>query len=233
MTQTNDARALKGATAARRDRRRPQGERRPAVAAAWVRPLRRANRVLNASVRLLTAGLATAARSERSARRQPIRSSQNLEHAGARLALASSRLGRVVKELVETTACLQREPETAAGAPELLMAVTQRWIDMAQALGQASGDVFALHEDLLEGLTSGALVPERSDRRPRIILAPRPTLVRAFLTARQPRVADRISALLNRRRRAPRPSAVKVPRCTSQGRAPPSFDLPALSTGKC
>ncbi|HEX9981970.1 MAG TPA: hypothetical protein VGF69_01780 [Thermoanaerobaculia bacterium] len=190
-----------------------------------MRPFRRVQRALDASVRLLNASVASATRSGRILTRRPVDSSRRLEHAEGRLALASARLAYAARELAATTACLQREPETAADAPALLLAETQRWLAMNLSVASAAGTIFTFHENVLEGLRSGVLVAERDrDRRPRIILAPRPTFIRAFLVARQPRVSDRISVVLQRRRRAPRPAAVSVPRRTSQGRAPPFFD---------
>ncbi|HEX7153250.1 MAG TPA: hypothetical protein VF618_17325 [Thermoanaerobaculia bacterium] len=184
--------------------------------------MRRVQKALDASVRLLNAGLATAAKSGRCLTRRPLDSSRKLEHAEGRLALASARLAYAAKELAATAACLEREPETAAGAPQLMMEASQRWMAMHQSVDAAAGAIYAFHENVLAGLRSGALVPEReNNRRPRIILAPRPTFFRAFLVARQPRVVDRISSALKRRRRAPRPAAVSVPRRASQGRAPP------------
>ncbi|HEX7151691.1 MAG TPA: hypothetical protein VF618_09405 [Thermoanaerobaculia bacterium] len=184
--------------------------------------MRRVQKALDASVRLLNAGLATAAKSGRCLTRRPLDSSRKLEFAEGRLALAAARLAYAARELAATAACLEREPETAAGAPELLMEASQRWMAMHQSVDAAAGAIFAFHENVLAGLRSGVLVPEREHkRRPRIILAPRPTFFRAFLVARQPRVVDRISSVLKRRRRAPRPAAVRALRRASQGRAPP------------
>jgi hypothetical protein len=212
------SRAPKGASGVCREGRRPEGERR----AGWVRPFKRVQRALDASVRLLNAGLATAAKSGRGMTRRPLDSSRKLQHAEGRLALASARLAYAARELAATAACLQAEPEAAADAPVLLMEATQRWMATSQSLNLAAGTIYTFHENVLQGLRSGVLVPEReNDRRPRIILAPRPTFIRAFLAARQPRVRDRISVVLNRRRRASRPVAVRVPRRASQGRAPP------------
>jgi hypothetical protein len=129
---------------------------------------------------------------------------------------------RAAQELAQTNACIGRDPECPDDLPELLIEATERWVYMAQWLSETADEVFTLHGDVLDGLASGALVPERPrDRRPRIVLAPRPAPVRAFLRARRPRAADRISLVLHRRRRMPRPTAVSVPRSTSQGRAPP------------
>ncbi|HEX7153506.1 MAG TPA: hypothetical protein VF618_18610 [Thermoanaerobaculia bacterium] len=173
-------------------------------------------------MRLLNAGLATAAKSGRCMTRRPLDSSRKLEFAEGRLALASARLAYAAKELAATATCLEREPEAADGAPELLMEASQRWMAMQRSVESAAGAIFTFHENVLAGLRSGVLVPERTnERRPRIILAPRATFFRAFLVARQPRVVDRIASVLKRRRRAPRPAAVRVPGRASQGRAPP------------
>ncbi|HEX9985634.1 MAG TPA: hypothetical protein VGF69_20415 [Thermoanaerobaculia bacterium] len=217
---TNDERAPKSATTACRERRHPQSGQ--AAGPAWVRPLRRAQRALDRSARLMASGVTVAARSERAAQWRPIRSSQNLEHAETRLSMAASRLGQVAKELAEITACLEREPETGAGAPEQFMAIMQRWMVMSLSLGQVSSTVFALHENMLAGLASGELVAERVPGSPlRILLTPRPAPIRVSLSVRLSRAADRISIALKRRRRANRPAAVSVPRRASQGRAPP------------
>ncbi|HEX9985958.1 MAG TPA: hypothetical protein VGF69_22040 [Thermoanaerobaculia bacterium] len=218
MNKAIHARAPKGASGSCREGRRPEGERR----AGWVRPFKRVQRALDASVRLLNGSLATAAKSARGLTRRPLDSSRKLQHAEGRLALASARLAYAARELAATAACLQAEPQTGAGAPVLLLEATQRWVAMSQSLEAAAGSIYTFHENVLQGLRSGVLVPERENvRRPRIILAPRPTFIRAFLVAREPRVADRISVVLERRRRAPRPAAVSVPRRASQGRAPP------------
>jgi hypothetical protein len=189
---------------------------------AWVRPFRHLHRALDASTRLIAASLAAASRSERRAHRRPIGSSRNLLEAEARLETASVRLGRAARALAETNECLGRDPECAPDLPQLLIEAAQRWVFTAAWLQDAAHAVFTLHADVLEGIALGTLIPERPrERRPRIILAPRPAPVRAFLAARQPRAADRISPVLRRRRRTPRPAAVSVPRRTAQGRAPP------------
>jgi hypothetical protein len=138
------------------------------------------------------------------------------------MAIASARLTRAAQELAEATECIGRHPETAAGAPELLLQATERWVHVAETLGGVAEQMFGLQNDLLHGLETGELVPERlAERRPRIVLTSRPAPVCAFLRARQPRVADRISSVLRRRRRTPRPAALRVPQPSSQGRAPP------------
>lgn len=136
--------------------------------------------------------------------------------------IASARLTKAAIALSQTNDSIACEPETAGEAMELTIRASERWINVAQTLSQAANEIFALHEDVLSGLASGELVPERPpSRRPRIILTPRPAPVRAFLSVRLPRATDRVSLVLRRRRRASRPAAVSVPRRTSQGRAPP------------
>ncbi|HEX6158791.1 MAG TPA: hypothetical protein VF111_01410, partial [Thermoanaerobaculia bacterium] len=65
-------------------------------------------------------------------------------------------------------------------------------------------------------------------RRVRIRVAPRPGAIRAFLLRRQPRVVDRIAPILRRRRRTPRPAAVRVPHRSLLGRAPPLVPISLL-----
>ena len=170
----------------------------------------------------MNAGITSAVRAHRCVQRRPIRSSRGLRDAAERLAVASVRLVSAARQLAKANECIAREPECDADAPDILNFATQRWTIMAELLGSAADDVFALHTEVVDGLATGALVPEPpAERRPRIVLTPRPAPVRAFLRARLPRVAERISPLLHRRRRTPRPAAVRVPRRTSQGRAPP------------
>jgi hypothetical protein len=206
--------APEGASGTCRDRRRPQGERR-----GWVRPFFRANRALDVSLRLIGSTLRTVAAAERSAHRRPVRVSRRLQDASELLATATVRLGWAARNLVELTACVGGE---TAHVPEMVVNATERWVLTAARLAEAANEVFAMHGNVLEGLQTGALVPERpADRRPRIVLVPRPVPVRAFLRLRQPRVRDRIGPVLLRRRRTPRPAALKVPRPSVMGRAPP------------
>jgi len=222
VTRPNRTEAPKGATGTCRDRRRPQGERRP----AWVRPFERVHRALDASERWINSSIRTAVRSGRCAHRRPIGSSQSLFEAETRLVTASARLTRAALQLAEANECIARDPESAAGATELLAEAMERWIFTARQLSELADHMFALHDKVLEGLESGAFPPELPPgRRPRIILAPRPVPIRAFLAARRSRVTDRISAVLRRRRRTPRPAALSVPPRTAQGRAPPFSPL--------
>ena len=219
MAQSNHARAPQGAS--RTSRRRQQGG-----AAAWMRPWCRAARAIESSIRLINSTLRTVERSERCAHRRPVSASRNLHEASARLVDASTRLVRAAQELAATNECLRREPDETMLVPELLVHTTERWLETMTFLREAADGVFSLHEDVLLGLETGVLVPEPEQpakRRPRIILAPRPMAMRAFLLHRQPRVVDRIAAILRRRRRTPRPASVRVPRRNLLGRAPPSF----------
>jgi hypothetical protein len=222
VTRPNHARAPKGATGGCRERRRPRGERPP----AWVRPYRQVKRALAASERLIDYTLRAMAASERCAQRRPIHASMNLDHAEVRLARASRGLTIAIDQLAEANACVGLEPERAAGAMELLVAATVEWVRMSQRLVTVMDEVYTLHGDVLDGIESGDLVPEpRSEWRCRIVLAPRPAPVRAFLRFRKRRVVDRVSSVLHRRRRTPRPAYVSVPQRNCQGRAPPPASI--------
>jgi len=218
MSRRNHAQARKRATGTCRDRRRPQGLRRE----AWVRPMRRLHRTLDSSFRLIRSTLLAAGACKRRAQRRPVRASLELYEASEMLERAASRLRRVAIDLAEVNACIAREPEKASDVPELLIMATERWVVMADWLRESSDKVCNLQHEILEGVQTGAIVPERvGDSRPRIILAPRPVPIRAFLLLRQRRVVDRIAPLLRRRRRTPRPAALRVPRRSVLGRAPP------------
>ena len=222
MTRPNHARAHKSAAGTCRDRRRPQGQQRE----AWVRPLLRLHRALDTSVRLITSTLLASGACSRRAQRRPIQASKELHEVSERLVRASSRLKWAAIELEQMKACIVREPEKAGDAPELFVMATQRLMFMGEWLAESAGQVFTLHREMLEGLETGVLIPEpERPASPRIRLAPRPVPIRAFLRLRQPRVVDRIAPLLHRRRRTPRPAALRVPRRSVLGRAPPLFSL--------
>jgi hypothetical protein len=216
--RSRQAAASRGADGTCRERLRTRGGRRP----AWVRPLRRAQRAINASILLLASTLRAVERSERCAHRRPVQTSRNLQGASGQLQVALARLNRAAREIAETNQCMILEPERAAGAPPLVAEAALRWVDVAGSLAALADDVFTLHEDVLSGLETGTLIPEPSAwRRPRIVIAPRPQPIRAFLLRRQPRVIDRIASILRRRRRTPRPASLRVPRRSILGRAPP------------
>jgi len=218
MSRRNHAQAYRRAAGTCRDRRRPQGLRR----AAWVRPFRRLHRTLDSSFHQIRSTLLAAGASRRRAQRRPVRASLELYQASDNLVRVASRLRRVALDLAEVNACIAREPEKASDVPELLIQATVRWMFLAEWLRESSDQVFNLQQDILTGVETGALVPERiGDSRPRIILAPRPVPIRAFLLLRQHRVVDRIAPLIRRRRRTPRPAALRVPRRSLLGRAPP------------
>jgi hypothetical protein len=96
-------------------------------------------------------------------------------------------------------------------------------MSLCAQLAAVANEVYALHQVIRDGVVSGELVPERDSytRRPRIILAPRPAPLRAFLRRRLPRVRERIGPLHRRRWRIPRPAALRVPQRQTLGRAPP------------
>jgi len=215
------ARTPEGATGTCRDRRRPRGDRR-----RWIRPFYRANSDLYASFRLIGSTLRTVAAAKRTIHRRPVRASRKLQNASDLLVNASARLFFAVRNLKEVTERAALEPETAEYVPEIVATATERWEYMTSWLVETSYEVSALQRSIRHGLETGALVPEPpADPRPRIVLAPRPVPVRAFLRLRQPRVHDRIAPLLLRRRRTPRPAALRVPRRSTLGRAPPLFSV--------
>ena len=159
----------------------------------------------------------------RCARRRPVRTARRLNSAMREMAVASRRLIDAQRELAAAGQALVRDPEQQRGdAPEILELASARCLAVAQYIPIAVSGAMIAQVDVLGGLGTGELVPERpSDNRPRIVITPRPLFVRAFLVTRQPRVSDRIQPVLLRRRRTRRPAEVRVPRRNLQGRAPP------------
>jgi hypothetical protein len=208
----------KGAAGACRRNRRQQGAR-----PEWVRPYRRAQRALDSSVNLISATMVTAMTSADGAQRRPLRTVQKLSRAMRRMVVACLRLAQGSRELAVARECLRLAPEAQnSDTAEILDFAAERCQKVAKYIHVAVHDTTAVQLGVLAGLATGQLVPERpSDSRPRIILKPRPIPVRAFLAARQPRVADRITPVLRRRRRIPPPASIRVPRPSILGRAPP------------
>jgi hypothetical protein len=165
----------------------------------------------------------------RCAERRPVRTARRLNGAVREMTVASLRLLDARRELAEASEALDQEPEQQSGdAPELMELAAARCQAVAEYIPFANEVVHAQVE-ILGGLHTGELVPERpSDGRRRIVLTPRPLFVRAFLVSRQPRVSDRIAPVLLRRRRTPRPAEVQVPRRNLRGRAPPLVSTCAL-----
>jgi hypothetical protein len=131
------------------------------------------------------------------------------------------------RQVAKAKEALAQDPSQQRGdALELIELVTERCRAVAENIPVAVAEAVLAQVGLLEGLSTGELVPEGpSDRRPRIVITPRPLFVRTFLVTRQPRVSGRITPVLLRRRRTPRPAEVQVPKPDVQGRAPPLFSL--------
>jgi hypothetical protein len=219
MTRPGLARAPKGATGGTCRSSRRAEARGP----EWVRPYRRAQRALDSAASLIFSTIHVVMDAGRCAKRRPIRTSRRLTSAARGMKVASLRLLHAQRELAAASEALGRVPEQQSGdAPEIMELAAARCQAVAKYLPIAVSAVVIAQVDVLGGLSTGELVPERpSDGRPRIVITPRPLFVRAFLTIRQPRVSDRITPVLLRRRRTPRPAEVRVPRRNLQGRAPP------------
>ena len=203
--------------------RAPQGAAGGAGRPEWVRPYRRAQRALDSAASLISSTIHAVMDAKRCAQRRPIRTARRLSGAAREMKVASLRLLHARRELAAASEALGRVPERQSGdAPELMELAAARCQAVAHYLPIAVQGVVIARVDVLGGLATGELVPERpSDDRPRIVITPRPLFVRAFLVTRQPRISDRITPVLLRRRRTPRPAEVRVPRRNLQGRAPP------------
>jgi hypothetical protein len=220
MTRPGSERAPQGAAGGDCRPSRRRGETR---GPEWVRPFRRAQRALDSAASLIFSTIHLVMDAGRCAERRPVRTSRRLTSAAREMKVASLRLLHARRELAAASEALGRVPERLSGdAPELMELAAARCRAVAEYLPIAVQGVVIAQVDVLGGLATGELVAERpSDDRPRIVIKPRPLFVRAFLVTRQPRVSDRITPVLLRRRRTPRPAEVRVPRRNLQGRAPP------------
>jgi hypothetical protein len=221
MTRPYSARRPKGAAGACRSHRARKAAPRP----EWVRPYRRAQRALDASAGLILAILHTIDAAGRCAERRPIGTARSLTRAIRQMVAASRRVFDARRDLAEAKRFLRRMPKGQTGdAPELVELAAERCRAVARAILLATSEVLVAQTDVMEGLATGELVPEHpSDACPRIVITPRPIAVRAFLAVRRPRAADRITAILLRRLRTPRPAEVRAPSRSLRGRAPPLF----------
>jgi hypothetical protein len=185
----------------------------------------RLDSALHTSWRLIDASVRIAHRCERTARHRPVRTSRHLYGAAARLSVASDRLISAVTHIRKMNECMATEANLPFG-PELVLESLQRWTHALVTIEQTSATIDTMQETLLASLKSGDVDPAAlTEVRRRIRLTPPPAPIRTFLLVRQPRVTDRITPLLRRRRRTPRPAEIRVPGRSLLGRAPPSFSI--------
>lgn len=203
----------------RRLGRRGARARRP----LWVAQLRRLNRAVASSLRMIDSTMEAIDRASSRAARCPIRTTRDLQRLSARLTGATARLARAVRYVGATTESLALEPERASEAPRLLIDATARWIQVAIALDDTSAQLLSVQEGVLEGLCSGELTPEAeaTKRLPRIVVTPRVISARQFLLCRRSSARDRIASIPARRRRTACRATTDAPRRISRGRAPP------------
>jgi hypothetical protein len=186
----------------------------------WIRPLRRARRAIDASLRRIDCSCRVIDASERFGGRRPVQAADQLQRVFHWLADAATQLDRAQIRLRDTSECIESAPECAAGAPLPMMSAILHWID-------AAGRLTAVSErlgDTSTGLVAVAKVAQPSDFRP-VIAAPRPAAARWFLWYCPSHPSDRIRVLLKRRRRSAPALVADAPRRISRGRAPPFVSI--------
>ena len=226
MNRPSSARAPKGA--GREGRRSSAGAR----GLEWVRFYQRAQRALDNSASLIFSTVYAVVDAGRCAERRPLGSARKLTCALRQMVVASTKVAFAKFDLAAAAEALARVPEALRGdALELLELAVERCRAVEEHISIATGEVLLGASEVMAGIATGELVPEKDPSvgpPRRIILAPRPLFVRAFLASRQARVADRIRPILLRRRRTLRPAEVRVPRRNLRGRAPPFSSTCAL-----
>lgn len=161
---------------------------------------------------------------------RPVASTRKLTAALRQAHVAATQYAEAERYLSEAAEALdQTLPELRSGdAPELLGMAAERCEAVHHYIQVAVNEALLGHRAIVDGVQAGELVPEDprelSAERPRrrvIVVRHRPLFVRAFLAACRPRVSDRITPLLRRRRRTRLPAEVRVPKRSLRGRAPP------------
>ena len=219
MRTSSSAKAPRGAAGGvcRRPRRADQQR------AEWVRPYKRAQRALDASKSLILTAFHTVVYAGRCGENRPLQVVKRLDRGRHDLSTAAARLAAAKGELARARECLLAAPQHLAGdAREYLAMAAERCEQVDKYILLIALELMEAQTDVLARLMTGEYMPEPPDPgRPRIVIKPRLAAIRAFLSSRLPRVSERITPLLLRRRRTPRPAEVRVPKRAVLGRAPP------------
>lgn len=195
----------------------------------WIRPHRLAQHMLDNASSMILHSVHTVIDAGCCAQ-TPIQSTKILIRALHHVQVASRQYAEAERYLMELAEAVEQTPPELLDddAAESLAMATERCHTVRQYLHVATNEIILGHEEIFQGVQSGELVPEDprvaqlDDRPRRRVIRHNPLFVRAFLSARrQPRVSDRITPVLRRRRRTLLPAEVRVPRRNLLGRAPP------------
>jgi hypothetical protein len=194
---------------------------------SWLRPYRRLRRSIIASRRLIDSSRRIIDRCERTAAEHPIRASRQLQGVWARLSRATARLQRGVEGLGEANDRIALAPESAGGAPALMIEATARWIGAATTItalmDQLDGDRAAIVA-YVKGAGACLDFDELfKNGRPAPTLLTRRTLPATLFSER-----SRVFCIHVRRKRSARLTVVEAPKRIVRGRAPPSFSTCSL-----
>lgn len=192
----------------------------------WVRPYKLAQRKLDNAASMIISSVRTVADAGGCADR-PIESTRKLIRAIRQATVAAEQHAEAEHYLTEAAAAFElTPPELQSGdAPGLLELAAERCETVHRYLYVAANEVVLGHAEIFHSVESGEVVPEdlatSGPRRRTIVIRHNPLFVRTFLAARRQRAADRITPLLQRRRRTRLPAEVRVPKRSLRGRAPP------------
>ncbi len=191
----------------------------------WVRPYKLAQRKLDNAASMIISSVRTVADAGGCADR-PIESTRKLIRALRQATVAAEQHAEAEHYLTEAAeAFAHTPPELRSGdAPALLEMAAERCETVHRYIHVAAGEIVLGQTEIFHGIESGEVVSEDSSAsrpRRRIVIRHNPLFVRTFLAARRQRAADRITPLLQRRRRTRLPAEVRVPKRSLRGRAPP------------
>jgi len=194
---------------------------------SWIRPYRRIRRSIVASRRLIDSSRRIIDTCERSAAEHPLRAHRQLQAVWGRLSRALARLQRGALDIGEANDRIAQSPESAGGAPELMIDAMMRWVGAATTVAtlsnQLDDDGAALLEyvkgagaclDLDELFKSGGPAPRLLTRR---------TLPATLFSER-----SRVFCIHVRRKRSARLTVVEAPKRIFRGRAPPPLSTCSL-----
>ncbi len=218
MTNANRRHASR--KTAKHSRRRELRSRRP----FWYRPMRRALRGIDGSHELIDLSERVIDAVENFETGGPIRTSRRLQEASGWLCDAATYLGRALRGLDGTNACIAQAPEQAAEAPVMLFVNTMVWIKAAERLEAVSARLDVALDELAESVASGDMLFDLSelptDSGPSFA-EPRHDLAYLFEALNQSRKSDCLCFFLTRRQRSAPATVAEAVRKVTRGRAPP------------
>src|SRR5215203_6019317 len=141
---------------------RPSRRREESRGPEWVRPYRKAQRALDSAAGLVHSTNHVVQDAGRCAKRRPMRAARRIIGAVRGMDVASMLVSVAWREVAKAKEALAQDPSQQRGdAPELMELVTERCRAVAENIPIAVAVAVLAQVGLLEGLSTGELVPEK------------------------------------------------------------------------